>query len=165
MKLSRNKKDQIVKIKPYGDDDDYWYQAENEQIAAVLTQLPRDQWLIVKALGDRDSAYLEVTDVDGAPLTSLDQAVAAVQPTPPAPPPPTTPTPPAQDAAPRTPEHSPQIPASIPQVQDKHERTDNLMLECLSRAHEIVARFAVLHDGPPSDLEQRVGVSLFINDS
>jgi len=39
------------------------------------------------------------------------------------------------------------------------------MLECLSRAHEIVARFAVLHDGPPSDLEQRVGVSLFINDS
>lgn len=181
MKMSRNKKDQIVKIKPYGDDDDYWYQAENEQIAAVLAQLPRDQWLICKAHGDRDNAYLELTDVDGKPLTSLDAAVDAQQPTPPAPPPPAAPAPlPHQptgakpSAAPAstmeqfvapldTPPNEPQVPAGVPQVQDRHEKVDDSMLECLCRAHEIVGRFAKLHDdAPPSDLVQRVGVSLFI---
>jgi hypothetical protein len=179
-KLSKNKTDHIFKIQPYGDDDDYWYQAENDQITAVLGGAPKNTWLIVKAHGDRDSAYLEITDVDGKPLTSLDAAVDAVAPTPPSPSAmtPTTPTPPAQDTAPAPPsttaqppappsttENEPQVPAGIPQVQDKRERTDDLMLECLSRAHEIVSRFSELHDGPPSDLEQRVGVSLFINQS
>ena len=187
-KLSKNKKDTIYKIQPYGDDDDYWLQAENDQVAAVLASMPKNVWLIVKAHGDRDSAYLEMTDVDGNPLTSLDQAVEATAPTQPAPPPPAAPAqpkqlphqptgikppaegPPAppstseQPAAPTQPHPGLTPEQNIAQaIQDKQDALDSDMLDCLNRAHEICTRFAALHEGLwPTDMVQRMGVTLFI---
>jgi hypothetical protein len=164
VKLSKNKTDKIVKLQPYGDDDSYWYQAENQAIASQLEALPQDVWLIVKAHGDRASAVLEITDVDGVPIEAL-PSDHPHQPTGITPPPSTPPTPPStqQPALVSTPPNEPQVPAGVPQVQDRREKVDDSMLECLCRAQEIVGRFAKLHDdAPPSDLVQRVGVSLFI---
>lgn len=194
-KLSKDKVNTIFKIAPYGDADQYWLQAENDRVRDVLASMPKNTHLIVKAHGDRDSAYLEITDVDGNPLTSLDDAVDTVPDTPPQVPqgptgikPPDAPNPsmlppnPALEQPPAPPSSTeqaaapptqPTVPAGVPVVQDRREKTDALMLDCLNRAHEIVSRYGDLHGKPEDfanqgstvDLIQRVGVSLFIHES
>ena len=55
-----------VTLEIEGDGIDYTYAVENEAIRAQLTKVDFGPWYEVRALGAKDSAFLEITEADSA---------------------------------------------------------------------------------------------------
>ena len=139
----------IVPTNVMGDpaDHDYWLAVENDGCANVLRGMQKSQWYVVHAAGSRDSASLSAVPlttgadvpqpvaVPQAAVQELDLEVPAGVPV----------------------SHTP-APAPAPASPDLQA----MLQQCMVEAGEIVDAFQVARGRAPSQVDQDLAVTLFI---
>jgi hypothetical protein len=155
---SKNKTGKIIRLQPQGDETEYWLAVENEQCEAVISSMPQNVWLTLRAYGSRDSAMVDGTPLNGghAPPMPTQSATATYSPVQPV----ATathvwPAPPSSTVTPGGGHTGFVIP-------NKTDTDDALMLACLLRAASVLRQFEELEGRPATENDRAMAISLFI---
>jgi hypothetical protein len=122
-----------VEFRVQGDDSTYQYQVENEEIAALIKDLPRNEWIEIQADGSKDTADLQVTHDVGRPSTNGSSAAA-----------------PARQSAP-APAHG-----------DDGDSLARILWRCLEVSAHLVDRFEEKHGRAMNEHDRAIAISLAI---
>ena len=143
----------IVPINVMGDppDHDYWLAVENDGCADVLRSLPKSTWHVVHAAGSRASASLSASPLQGGPGVPQQPQVpqAAVQEL-------DLEVPPEVQVAPSA------MPLNLTSTTPVMPDLQALLTECMLEAGAIVDAFQAHRGRAPSQVDQDLAVTLFI---
>jgi hypothetical protein len=123
-----------VEFRVHGDDATYQYQVENEEIAALIKDLPRNEWIEVVADGSKDTADLQVThDVRGSdPYTGATPSAAAP------------------------------VRQSAPTGDAGGDSLARILWRCLEVSAQLVDQFEAKHKRPMNEHDRAIAISLAI---
>ena len=147
-----------VVFKVHGEDTDHTLSIENDGIKETLSGIPANTWVVIRAEGTRDQAYIMVEDAQGnvvlrgtAPKDIAQPAQASLE------------VPPANEWREVTGPHPVEL---DPKLADARAKLAERYYLSLCAAQEAITRFANDHGGmQPSDAVRNAATTLFINGS